>query len=378
MTRSTMRGLLHRAATTALLTLLPSVAWAQVSPTGTPTGQTTTQTGAAISTDLLVYRNRGSGENFEEVKHGTLVYASKKYDCQDGSRFQFKTTYSTPIPVVEAWVGVDVDCSQKANRTVTSVASNETACEFLGSKTSVRELNLEVEGERVFDREQTKEDTSWDCEDSTGGAPKYTVYILALSSATQDTVAVDPIAGNLKAVLKASFSPYLKVPEAPKNPRPLNGESRIGIEFDAAGDAQSLWQYKAWFDFGAPSGALECGTGYLDDVNKVPSTGDADIFESKQSTERKAYTSASALADDQVVRAVAVAVDPAGNESLLSEGVCAKKVQTTGFLDACGDDPACKDSLDSCSLSPGRNAGMFGLSMFVLALAALLQRRRSR
>jgi MYXO-CTERM domain-containing protein len=380
MTRSTMRGLLHRAATTALLTLLPSVAWAQVS-VGTPTGQTTGGAGTGgISPNLLVYRNKGSGNPETEVEHGTTVYASKQYDCQPGSLFKFTTTYSTPIPVVEAWLGVgsDVDCSVPANRMVSSVASELTKCMRLGSQPGATKFSLEVSGPRTFDSEQTESDPEFTCDSNVQGGVLYTVWILALPKPTTAVDAPPTIAGNTNAVLKASFTPYLVEPKPPVDVAPINAESRLGIEFDQAEDAKPLWQYKAWFDFG--SGGAECGSGILDDPTSKPSTGLANIRGTKASSNKDAYVSVGDdVPFDSFVRAVAVAIDPAGNESLLSEGVCVKRVQTTSFLDACDIDPDCTGSLDSCSVSPGRTAsGVFGLSLFVLALGALLQRRRSR
>lgn len=373
MTRSTMRGLLYRAATTALLTLLPSVAWAQVSTTGgTTTGQTTSTGG--ISPNLLIYRDHRDGE---EVEHGNIVYANLK-DCTENAVFTFKTTYSASVPVVEAWLGVDTDCSMLSNRVSQGTATTLPKCQKLAKDSGVINLKMPIKGVAMFDNTRTGgDDEALSCDAVKRGAPLYTIYILPLSQETVINNGSEVVRG--VNVLKASFTPYLTEPDRPINLQPLPGENRLGVQFEPGGDTNQLWKYKAWFDLAQGSGTAECGSGRLDTPTYKPSTGEEGMRVSGASSNKSAYIdNVGSVPFETSVRAVAVAIDPAGNESQLSDGVCVKRVETTSFLDACNNDPECQGSLDSCSLSPGRHASVFGLSFFVLALGALLSRRRSR
>ena len=76
------------------------------------------------------------------------------------------------------------------------------------------------------------------------------------------------------------------------------------------------------------------------------------------------------------IAVAAVAIDPAGNESKLSNPICVQRINTIGFLDACDQTPGCREGLKSCSLSPVGRGSAWELSLLGLALAALIRRRR--
>jgi len=77
--------------------------------------------------------------------------------------------------------------------------------------------------------------------------------------------------------------------------------------------------------------------------------------------------------------AAVVTVDPAGNESTLSDVVCVQRVETNGFWDVCQNDPKCAaDFENGCSLSSNSGGGAVGLSLLALALMTLNRRRRGR
>jgi hypothetical protein len=375
-----MRGLLHHAATTALLTLLPSVALGQLTPTsgttGGTTGQTTNTGGNAIDANLTVER-----VDDDIVENGQIVYG-RLSDCSETRQFEFRVRYAQQVPVVEAWLGVDgINCVDQANRVIQgSTVSAETRCRKLQTETNQLQLKMRIPGRDIFDRDGPDESGVTAC-DPAVKAPLYTVYILALSSTTTETVAspLYPAAGAV-ASLKATFTPYLKAPEAPRNVAPLTGETRVGISFDGpAQESDSLIRYKAYFDVGTSGGtAVPCGSGLLE-TETTPDANQTNLRSTKKGTSKSVYLTTQGIGVGTSVAASAVTIDAAGNESAPSQPpVCVEVVETTGFQDACSQDPNCAGSLESCSLSQGKRASFFGLGLLMLMAVGLIQRRRSR
>jgi hypothetical protein len=271
--------------------------------------------------------------------------------------------------------------------------------------------------------------------DKTNGGQTYTVYFIPLQTQTTNVNGSEPITVGALSTLRAVFTPYTQRPAAPSGLSGQSGESEIGVTFKAPSSSMTLTKYKAYFDISGGSGvapapldgglgldasvgisdgglpgetpvdddrldasvdagsidagavetadepsAAACGEGYLVGGQLAPLNPPVSKVVSVSPS--KAVTSIKLTQVDEIkvganVAVSVVSIDPAGNESLLSPPICVEKVNTTGFLDACEQTGNCRDELGSCSLSPKQSGSALFLSMFSLALAALL-RRRSR
>jgi MYXO-CTERM domain-containing protein len=397
MTDRTMRGLLrHAFASAPLLALVPLLAPSLAAA----------QTTQAIDNNLIVKRNG------RVVENSTIVYADVA-DCGgedgtgDGSEFEFSVSYNTNVPVVEAWLGVgNINCATASNRLRSNTAL-PTNCTFLESEmNNPRTPVITVAGKRLFDKDGGREEEVT-C-DAVSGSPTYTVYILPLPMATTDTVAPEVIPGTI-STLRATFTPFTRRPTAPTNLRGERGESRLGVNFDAPSNSVALTKYRAYFDIsggsgggdtpssgidgglidasvadgsdastgtsgdGGSSGSVSCGSGLLRGNAPAPVNQAGIRTSGSSNSESVSLTDLGDVPLGTSVAVAAVTIDPAGNESLLSTPICIDRVPTEGYLDSCQANDDC--DLDGCSAHPGGTGGTMGLSLFALALAALIRRR---
>jgi hypothetical protein len=386
MTQRTMTGHLQRVGTAALLSLLPSLAWAQ-----------TTATTTTIDPGLVVKRDN------EVLKSVDVQYLGIK-DCSGSVNFSFSVQYNTLVPVVEAWLGNGgVDCSVQTNRQPTIVGSLQRPCVLLktvAGNTSNPELTFTGQQLLSFSNMQSstpppEEETPEADQDGGAGdagagdagdagtttpsgpfpcdrvnAQKYTVYIIPMSTATTDTVSPMPIAAGY-STLKASFSVFTIAPDAPTDIEPLSGETRIGVRYERAKGTSMLTRYRAYFDTNGCDGSpLQLGA----DLNtSTPAPG---VVASSTTQGEEIYLNGANVEVGGRVNAGVVTIDLAGNESTLSQTTCVQRVETTGFWDACQQDPTmrCEKDFESCTLSPTSRGSALGAALFALALAALVRR----
>jgi MYXO-CTERM domain-containing protein len=78
---------------------------------------------------------------------------------------------------------------------------------------------------------------------------------------------------------------------------------------------------------------------------------------------------------NESVAAAAVSIDPAGNESRLSNPICVTRKLTNSFLDTCKATSTDNCGLNSCSIDPTGKGSALSAALFMLALAALIRRR---
>jgi len=433
MTERTMTGLLRSAATLALLALTPTLAWAQTTPTSAISPQLTVEVARErIENQQYVYASIKdcNGPNGDEPATKRDVDELKTWK----RNYTFKVSYPRNVPFVEAWLGtLNTDCSDPTQRQPMTPSTTQTACTKLGRSAGIRNLELEIPSIKMFNRDPAA--LSYTCDGVRGGTT-YTVWILALQSETRESMAspVDVSLGSF-AALKATFTPFTRRPDVPTDVVPKSGETALRLEFDRSSTAVALTRYKGYFDVGATSctegspSVVDAGTATRDGGmdagldGGIPSTSDAGdggdtgdtVDETGDETDDEAAgqiedddetqtdagimepplkgidvrttpTSAGSpvtlsgvgdLPNDVSIPAAVVEIDPAGNESYLSQIVCVKHVETTGFWDACQNDPNCaKDFDDGCSLSSAGRGSAVGLSFFALAVAALIRRRR--
>ncbi|MDB4988340.1 MAG: hypothetical protein JWN04_3518 [Myxococcaceae bacterium] len=272
--------------------------------------------------------------------------------------------------------------------------------------------------------------------DSVSGSPAYTVYFLPLQTATTDVNGSDPFMAGVLGTLKATFSPYTVRPVAPTGLTGQSGETEIGVSFKSPSSSMTLTTYKAYFDVTGKGGTggkglgggtttvvdagmdasidagssgsldassdgaiaiattppvtsaadsadagstapLACGSGYLEN-HPVPDFN-LSSSELRTATDKGTTIKLNDLSGVPLNTNIAVAVvalDPAGNESLLSDPICILREETIGFFDGCKANDDCKKGLDSCSFSPTQRGGAWAFGLFSLALAALIRRRR--
>lgn len=372
MTERTMTGLLRSAATLALLALTPTLAWAQT---------------AAFSPQLEVRLNNEVVDN-DQIVYGKIADCALN-DDEPGTPYTpdatwpriytFSVDYPSNVPFVEAWLGTgDEDCRTLANRTVRSTVSDETLCVKVGSAQSVRNLDLQIPSVKLFDKDGSADGREFACDRAVGGTPLYRVFIIPLAQETTKTTGSEPSTIGTIGTLTATFTPFLVRPKAPEGVGIESGETRLGVTFDKINDSTPLTKYRAYFDFGSVAEGEQCGGTTILAAGQAVKNSNGLVRSSGQVDSSPARTSnLEGLENGQSLNAAVVTIDPAGNESLLSEVQCVARVATNGYWDVCQSDPECaKDFEDGCSLSPSGRGSAVGLSFFALALAALIRRRR--
>lgn len=377
MTERTMRRLLHCVGVAALLTLLPSLAGAQ--------NKTNT-----IDTGVTVWRAN------DELTNTDLQYLALK-DCDSEVNYRFSVRYGRSVPVFEAWLGNEsMNCADKASRAPTITGQTNTACKKLKVNTSnVPEPVVTVQGVDLLtltgtttpSTESDNQDggvddsgvsdagstttTAGSCDRVNGQV--YTVYLLALPSETTTSSQPDLLPGT--TALKAGFAVYTIPPNPPSNVQPKDGEATLKVSFDRVDATSTTTKYQAFFDLnGCESNTLREFDG------EAPPNGTPRIERSRQDVSNELGLDRSVVSTvplDTGVLAGVVTVDIAGNLSRLSEPlVCVRRVETNTPVDQCENDPACRGQFESCSASPGVGGSALALSALVLAIAALVRRRR--
>jgi hypothetical protein len=407
---------------------LPASAMAQTLPT-TPTVTT-------AFTSPLVVRRDGSQLKNESIVYGTLA------DCDNNREFTFTVdAYSATAPVVEAWLGVgSSDCSTAANRTRSTSTVSRPVCKLLGTVTATSKPVLKARAKDIFSQNWPPLDGSeYTCDQVKD--QKYIVYVIPLAQKTnlEGSSATEPTPIGSIGVLKAIFTVFTEPPTAPGNVDVQPGQRELGVTFDTIAGTIAKTQYKAYYDYGtgavAPEDAgvdedattdLDAGTedaavdldAGADDAAAAPDAAtDATVVDASVVADAAVVpftqcgsgllakgarppASSSPFLHTQTVKSgksymndldkkgiplhgfVAVSVvtiDPAGNESVLTDPVCVERVETAGFLPTCEMDPKCKDGFDKCSVSaPGlHNGSQLGLSfLFGLGVALFVRRPR--
>jgi hypothetical protein len=402
----------------ALLALgAPLAASAQTGTTGT-TGTGTTTPTAAIQQGLVVKRDG------KQLKNEPLVYVTKEH-CDDNLEYEFSVKYTNSVPVTEVWVGVGTeDCSTVESRQRSTTTSTSAVCKLVGRagasltpKITVNAIELFSSGASSIDDGEETDDAGSDETDagseldagvgdeeagaedagtsldtsvppvgSTGSqgcdevtSLNYRVFVIPLPQPTNEAgnKAYPPLAAASYgySTLTATFTLYTELPDAPGNVRGEGGETELTTRFDQISGAMSLTTYRVYFDWGEADGQT-CGSGVL--VKDAKSPGEDVSITSVAASSGKAVLKDlddKGIEINTQVAASVVTVDPAGNESLLSEPVCIERVETLSFKDRCAMDKNCE--LHTCSLQPGaRGRGLLALSLLFGLAAALLVRRR--
>jgi hypothetical protein len=354
-----------------VLTLLVSSALAVVYG-DTASAQATGTTGTNSAFDP----NFDAEIDGEEVNKTGDVYVTAD-QCQESVLFTFiARNYLVTIPVVEVWASSTADCNLAASRTTSN--NNAAACWLLGTKTSVQgDTKLEgIPATKVF-RTGTADEMG--CPELAG--TKYKVYFVPLQGPSDGNPASPPDALVGAQQLKGTFTLYSKRPEAPGGVKPLNGESRVALEWSAAANATSTTDYRAYFDTSIGADPT-CANSVLKEGDVGPEPDNQDTFRTgydKGLSAKLTDLDSKGVAIGDYVAAAVTTKDIANNNSTMSEVVCIKRVQTDGFLDVCGRDPNCKDQFQTCSLRQGTRRGALsaaGLLLLGLGIAFAIRRRR--
>jgi hypothetical protein len=350
-----------------------------------------------------------------------LFVTAQQCETSDG-KYKFSAKYTSPVPVLEAWIGKgSTDCSTVDSRQRSTAASSTSACRRVYlSQESTTQLSFEIRPRDLFWTNDTSsssgsEDagtTSGDAGSIDGGTADATVEDAAADAAVQDAAAdaavqtrgcdlvsnqtytlyilplaqatdvggniAQPVTPSTPSTLKAIFTLYTKRPSAPGGLKGGNGESQLSIKFTINSGAPQMTRYRAYFDWGT-GGDGECGSGALVGGGASPQKG-ANVTSVDTQSGKAELNDLDAKGIDlyDTVAASVVTVDPAGSESYLAEPICLTRLQTDNFLDVCARDPKCKNGFDSCSLRPGARAGgawSLGLLLSALALAFVIRRR---
>lgn len=366
--------------------------------------QTTPSTTNAISNNLAV------SAGGVDIKNAMNVWIGKS-KCSKDVTFKFTARgYSTKVPVLELWAtnSATTDCSTVAARSSSAMGA-KALCWLVQSASNVQMgavKSLEASANRLFS-EGGKDEA---CVAVTN--QQYGVHLVPLMSATQEGTGTAP-APLTTQLLKAIFTLYTKTPKEPGSVKGVSGESSIGVTWKDPPDADTYTKYRVYYDVmqggmdtgtdgGTDAGtdsttdagtdgttdagtdsttdagtdSVKCGSGMLLPGKAPPRTSGTIIAEDASSGSGSLSDLDGKLKIGQFAQVGVVTVDAAGNESVLSEVVCVKRVETNGFLDkynATGD-----KGLDECSVHAPGSVGWGSLGcLTVLALTLVSRRRRA-
>jgi MYXO-CTERM domain-containing protein len=351
-----------------------------------PTGQTTTPTTPGANTLGNAY-----GANIQRVAVGAKESDKEELDSEanvyiSGQQctlfFDFEFTSVPRIPVMELWVSTDgTDCSASAPRSVTT-AGTVTSCWFAGIVDNLQGKDQKfsnVPGINIFNesREPVEgADARTSCAAEAARDKPYYLWFVPLATKTPNNA--QAASAPITSAYRVRFNLFTAAPQVPTGVKVKSGESAVTATWDELGDPKLY--YRAYFAPVTDEGAA-CGAGTLLDETGAVRNG-SDIVVDNRTIFRSSKTKSSAKLKDLTEKGIAVgtkvavgvaAEDFAGNIGPLSVPQCAEVVDTIGVIDACGNLDDC--GLETCSLSPASRGSWFGLSLFVLALAALIRRR---
>ena len=351
----------------------------QTTPTGglggTPAGAgtTTTAQGPVFVGQWKPIRIINQDGTETELKAAENIFINEE-QCNAQFIFEFQNV-SPRAPVMELWVSnTTTDCSAPTSRTI-SASNPQPLCWPVAEMTNVRGTGQKfppIPGREIFNLKRKPVDDLTICEEQKASDTPYYLWFIPVGSQTV------PETGTASA---ATASPYrirlnlftLKPPPA-TGVKVRGGESAITVEWN--NDPDPLIRYRAFFNVGTDPAV--CGTGALTPAmtgNEVVSDGKTTFSSgrlNKPSATLKDLDDKGIPYGTQVAVAVA-SEDRAGNIGPLSEPQCATRIETVSAIDACGGVEDC--GLETCGLSPASRGSWFGLSLFVLALAALIRRR---
>jgi hypothetical protein len=366
-----------------------------------PTGQTTTTgagtTGAGTSAQGSAFIGSWKpvkivdpdSEDVEELKANANVFINRA-QCNRLFVFEFQNV-SPPAPVMELWVANnDTDCSNPAARTITA-QNPKSQCWLVASKSNVRGTGQKfdrIPGRAIFNLGRTpatEDQEGFDasaaakiCEAQEANNTPYQLWFIPVASRTDPATGTAPPA--TATPFRIRFNLYTIDPPDPSGVKARGGESAITVDWNNAADP--LITYRAFFNVN-PDPAV-CGTGaFASEEEGERLTGsevvvdDKTVFASGRLNKPSAMLKGLGDKGIELGTQVAVAVaseDRAGNIGPLSEPQCVTVVDTISTIDACGGSIE-ECGLETCGLSPASRGSWFGLSLFVLGLAALIRRR---
>lgn len=329
----------------------------------------------------------------ENVPSSNPLFINRNQCRNDKWRFSVTLTSAgnagMQIPVLEMWVGNNIDCTQSSNRS--SLNNNKSPCWLVDTKTAVTinaATTFEVDGNAIFD---VPDDGVDGCAEQS--PLTFNVAFVPLNQNTRPGTEAPAPLSDVNA-LEAKFTLYGAVPPSPTNVRGNGGERSLGAKWDGV-NAGPNTAYQIYMDVGkgggpasdaetgdsdAGTGNVSCGSGKLVAGRPPPTVDNKTVFVSDI---RKTTDGSIGGLDDKGVAigdTVAIAVvtrDAAHNLSNLSEVVCVRRDDTSGFWEQCEADPACRNGFDECSAAPWRDArGPLSALVLGAATVALVRRRR--
>jgi MYXO-CTERM domain-containing protein len=349
---------------------------------------------------------------------GTPVFINSE-ECK-GS-FVFKLTpLGTTISVMEAWVtNQAANCSLATERS--TVNNNQPNCWKAGSESGVTgEFKFPLEGAHIFVKDGFRNGAT-ECSGEVINQ-MFKIYFVPLASSSESagSTAPQPILGAI--VPSAEFTLFTERPDPPAEVKAYPGKRELRVTWKRT-ETNALTRFRAFFDYGPAAPNQECGSGALersagdvrdaggmdagvdggvvvdeDDAGVSDAGEEQDVAEGDDGadTDQKIPPASDTpfvkivddiagetarlrdLDDIPIGTKVSVAVstiDPTGNIGYLSPRQCVVRTDAKDLADLCAESKDC--GLGTCNVSPGRTGGAVGLTMFALALYALIRRRRS-
>lgn len=283
--------------------------------------------------------------------------------------------------VLELWVGQtgSQDCEDGSNRQTLYVSDGErdTVCHQVGEAIysfDSSEQSFELNARMLFS--SAPDDSDVGCDLLNGRS----LWIVPLVNETPTSGAPDD---GLAPALEIKFVVDVTPLDAPAEVTGGSGETQARLSWDAPNGASSLTTYEVYVDLTAigQSGEGVCSSELLNAGEEMDSAVEADLDcqQAGRGTSLVVDPRSLGLAFGEQVPAAVVAVDEAGNRSVLSQSVCIRMVDTQGFWDACDAAADCRDGFSGCAVSSAAShAGSAGWAVALIGAASWLRRGRRR
>ncbi|MFT3928514.1 MAG: hypothetical protein QM778_38650 [Myxococcales bacterium] len=326
----------------------------------------------------------------DEKERSEALYVNKE-QCEvaeDGQGVTIEitvTSLSTQLNagagVLELWVGqYSQDCSLGSNRQTLNVSlDHKTVCYQVADPIyaiDATKQKFKLNARSLFSSDPSDPDVGCDLQSG------QSLWILPLANATPTSGAPgDAIA----PALEIRFVVDVTALGAPTDVSGGSGETQAVVDWDAPSGADTLTTYEIYYDLTGISESADatCSSELLVPGAEAgtPSEGSLERVSLGNATRKTINPGDLGLAIGEKVPLALVALDAAGNRSVLSEVVCLRMVDTQGFWDACDADASCRGGLAACSAAPWTTAredgGAFAWELAGL-LFALLWRKRPR
>jgi hypothetical protein len=303
-----------------------------------------------------------------EAPQNIIYLNAKQCGVEGNAEIEVKLQKLPSANFLEVWVnnGTSSDCNTAAARTPPTTGGTPPCTrvgETIMNPISVGTQTVNLTALDLFGEGEDKSTCK-------SGAQK--VYFVPLNNQTTDATMGNPESLSAAPIV-LTLTVDVVAPAPVTSVKASDGESQLGASWKQGAETKFL-EYRLYFDTsGISEKGAECASEVLVEDKPVPGDADPERATSQGTNGSKNPESLGMSVGEQIPVAVTL-VDLAGNESNLSEVVCAAYVDTEGFLDRYKNQGG--DGLTECSAHLWKSKSFSPLAAFFLLALGLMARRR--